>query len=63
LLTLLNGSVLHMQIHQLIRHHVLVQIGHDPERADNHQGDDEYAKRKRQDIVAVIRPRSDQEEH
>jgi hypothetical protein len=41
-------SVLHMQVHQIgRRHHVVVQIGHDPERPDDDQEHDEDAERQR----------------
>jgi hypothetical protein len=56
-------SVLHMQIHELGRgHHVVVQIRHDPERAGDHQGYDEHAKRERQYVVGIVRTGRDVQE-
>jgi hypothetical protein len=37
-------SARHMHVHQIgRRHHVVVQIGHDPERSDDDQEHDEHA--------------------
>jgi hypothetical protein len=52
-LTMRSG--LHMQIHQLGRwHHVVVQIGHDPERPHDDQEHDEHAERQRPAAMARI---------
>ena len=52
-----------MQIHQLgRRHHVVVQIGHDPQRAGDDQEHDEHAERQRQHVVGVVRPGGDVQE-
>ena len=55
-------SVLHTQVHQLGRHrHVVAQVGHDPERARDYDGDDEYAG---QHVVRVVGSGGDvQKEH
>ena len=51
-------SVLHTQVHQVGRHrHVVAQVGHDPERARDYDGDHEYAERERQHVVRVVRVR------
>jgi hypothetical protein len=49
-----------MQVHQLGRQHqVVVQIGHDPQRAANHQRDDQHAKRQRQYVIGIVRSGGD----
>jgi hypothetical protein len=51
-----SHSMLHMQVHQLGRwHQVVVQIGHDPERAGYHQENDQHAEGQCQHIVGVVR--------
>jgi hypothetical protein len=45
-----------MHIHELRRrHHIVVQIRHDAERARNDQEHDEHAKRERQYVISVVR--------
>ena len=57
------SSVPHVQIHQLRRrHHVAVEIGHDPQRAGDDQDHREDAERQRQHIVGVVRPGRDVQE-
>jgi hypothetical protein len=59
-----DRSALHVQIHQLGRHHAVVQIGHDPLRPGDNQDYDEHTKRERQYVVGIIWPGGDvQEEH
>jgi hypothetical protein len=37
--------------------HVVVEVGHDPERAADHQRHDQHAEGKGQDVVGVVRAR------
>ena len=56
MLVMSPSSVLHLQIHQLgMRHHILVQVGHDHERSCEDEEHDEHAKRERQDVVGAVR--------
>src|SRR5258706_15414776 len=52
---------LHDPIH---RHHVVVEVRHDPERSGHHQKHDQDAECQRQHVVGVVGPRGDvQEKH
>src|ERR1700704_5164126 len=52
---------LHDRIH---RHHVVVEVCHDPERPDHHQKDDQHSERQREHIIGVVGPGGDvQVEH
>jgi hypothetical protein len=56
-------SALHLQIHQLgRRHHIGVQICHDPKRSSDHKGYDEHAKGQRQHVIGVVSSGSDVQE-
>ena len=60
---LLRSPVLHMQIRRLGgRHHVVVQVVHDHQRAGDDQDDDEHTKRECQHVVGVVWSGSDVQE-
>ena len=45
-----------MHLHHLVhRHHVLVQVVHDPQRARNDQNDDQDTEGQCEDVVGVVR--------
>src|SRR6266403_2133592 len=58
-------TVLPLHLHNLIhRHHVVVEVRHDPERSAHHKDDDQNAEGERQHVIGVVGPRGDvQEEH
>jgi len=48
----------------MYRHHIRVEVDHDPERTGNDKGHDQQAKDKCDDIIRVVRVGADiQEEH
>src|SRR5215472_466314 len=52
-----------LHLHHLVhRRHILVEVIHDPERAGDHQRDDQDAERQRQHVVGVVRSRVDVQE-
>src|SRR5215204_3331293 len=59
----LRSSALHL--HDLtLRHHVVVEVCHDPQRASDQQEHDQHAKGERERVVRVVGRRRDvQEEH
>jgi hypothetical protein len=48
-----------LHLHHLVhrRHHTLVEMAHDPDRAANDERDDQNAEGQRQHVVSVIRRR------
>src|SRR3984893_1403563 len=54
-----------LHLHDLIhRHHVVVEVRHDPERSAHHEHDDQDAEGERQHVIGVVGARGDvQEEH
>jgi hypothetical protein len=54
-----------LHLHDLIhRHHVVVEVGHDPERSGHHENDDQDTESQRQHVIGVVGPGGDvQEEH
>jgi XapX domain-containing protein len=54
--------VLTLHLHELIhRHHVMVEVRHDPERSAYHKKDDQDAEAQCQHVVGVVGPRRDVE--
>jgi ADP-heptose:LPS heptosyltransferase len=54
-------SALHLH-HPLHRHHVVIEVGHDPERAEDEQHDNQQAERQRHDVVDAVGPRREVQE-
>src|ERR1700716_2650782 len=65
LLAVRQQLVLPLHLHDLIhRHHVVVEVRHDPERSAHHKKDDQDTEGERQHVVGVVGTRGDvQEEH
>src|SRR6267154_981235 len=57
--------VLPLHLHDLIhRHHVVIEVRHDPERSAHHKHDDQDTEGEREHVVGVVGARGDvQEEH
>ena len=56
--------MLPLHLHDLIhRHHVVIEVRHDPERSADHKEHDQDAERQRQHVVGVVRPRGDVQEN
>jgi hypothetical protein len=58
-----HASMLHMHCALGRRHkHIVIQVGHDRDRANDHHEDDEQAKGERENVVGAVWPAGDMQE-